>query len=178
MYIELAILALFTFLYSVVAGRIEKLPVSGPIVFVITGLMLGPLGLGWFKDDVSRVEFRMLVDLTLALILFIDAANADTSILRRQWRIPARMLGLGLPGAITLGFIIAAWLFDNLTVYEAAILSTMLAATDAALGKAVVTNPTVPSRLREGLNAESGLNDGLCVPHLNDLWIRSLISIQ
>jgi NhaP-type Na+/H+ or K+/H+ antiporter len=166
MYIELAILALFTFFYSVVAGRIEKLPVSGPIVFVITGFMLGPLGLGWFKDDVSQVEFRVLVDLTLALILFIDAANADTSILRRQWRIPARMLGLGLPGAIALGFIIAAWLFDNLTVYEAAILATMLAATDAALGKAVVSNPTVPSRLREGLNCESGLNDGLCVPIL------------
>ena len=166
MYIELAILALFTFFYSVVAGRIEKLPVSGPIVFVITGLMLGPLGLGWFKDDVSQVEFRMLVDLTLALILFIDAANADMSTLRRQWRIPTRMLGLGLPGAIALGFIIAAWLFDNLTVYEAAMLATMLAATDAALGKAVVSNPTVPSRLREGLNSESGLNDGLCVPIL------------
>jgi hypothetical protein len=128
--------------------------------------MLGPLGLGWFKDDVSQVGFRMLVDLTLALILFIDAANADISTLRRQWRIPTRMLGLGLPGAIALGFIIAAWLFDNLTVYEAALLATMLAATDAALGKAVVSNPAVPSRLREGLNSESGLNDGLCVPIL------------
>jgi len=161
MYIELAILALFTFIYSVVAGRIEKLPVSGPIVFVITGFMLGPLGLGWFKDDVSQVEFRMLVDLTLALILFIDAANADTSILQRQWRIPARMLGLGLPGAIALGFISAALLFDNLTIYEAAILATMLAATDAALGKAVVSNPTVPSRLdQRSLGAGFGARVG------------------
>lgn len=166
MYIELSILALFAFLYSVVAGRIEKLPVSGPIVFVITGLALGPLGLGWFEDDIGRVEFRMLVDLTLALILFIDAANADMSTLRRQWRIPSRMLALSLPGVIALGFIIAAAMFDNLTLLEAAILATMLAATDAALGKAVVTNPAVPSRLREGLNCESGLNDGLCVPIL------------
>lgn len=166
MYIELSILALFAFLYSVVAGRIEKLPVSGPIVFVITGLALGPLGLGWFEDDIGRVEFRMLVDLTLALILFIDAANADMSTLRRQWRIPSRMLALSLPGVIGLGFIIAAAMFDNLTLLEAAILATMLAATDAALGKAVVTNPAVPSRLREGLNCESGLNDGLCVPIL------------
>jgi NhaP-type Na+/H+ or K+/H+ antiporter len=40
----------------------------------------------------------------------------------------------------------------------------MLAATDAALGKAVITNKAVPARIREGLNVESGLNDGICVP--------------
>jgi NhaP-type Na+/H+ or K+/H+ antiporter len=49
---------------------------------------------------------------------------------------------------------------------ELAILATILAATDAALGKAVVTNKAVPARIREALNLESGLNDGLCVPIL------------
>ena len=57
-------------------------------------------------------------------------------------------------------------MFDVLTVFEAAILGTMLAATDAALGKAVITNKSVPAQIREGLNVESGLNDGLCVPIL------------
>lgn len=166
MYEELAIIAVFTFCYAAISGRVEKLPVSGPILFVLAGLLLGPLGLGWFKDDVSQVEFRVLVDLTLALILFIDAANADTSILRRQMKIPGRMLLIGFPGAIALGFGFALVLFDSITLFEAAILATMLAATDAALGKAVVTNEAVPSRLREGLNCESGLNDGLAVPIL------------
>lgn len=166
MYIEVAVLALFTFLYSVIAGRLEKLPISGPIVFVVVGSLLGPMGFGLFKDDVSQIEFRMLVDLTLALILFIDASNADMSILRRQWKIPSRMLAIGLPGAIGLGIVAGAWLLDGLTIIEAAILATMLAATDAALGKAVVSNEAVPIRLREGLNCESGLNDGLCVPIL------------
>jgi NhaP-type Na+/H+ or K+/H+ antiporter len=40
----------------------------------------------------------------------------------------------------------------------------MLAPTDAALGKPVVTNPTVPQVMRESLNLESGLNDDICVP--------------
>jgi NhaP-type Na+/H+ or K+/H+ antiporter len=140
--------------------------VSGPIIFVCVGLVFGPLGLDWFKDDVSRIEFRVLIDLTLALILFIDAANADTSVLRRKIQIPSRMLLVGLPGAIALGFGAAVLLFDTITLFEAAILATMLAATDAALGKAVSTNKDVPPRLREGLNCESGLNDGLCVPIL------------
>ena len=40
----------------------------------------------------------------------------------------------------------------------------MLACTDAALGQAVVTDERIPSRIRQGLNVESGLNDGICVP--------------
>jgi NhaP-type Na+/H+ or K+/H+ antiporter len=108
----------------------------------------------------------MLADLTLAVILFVDAANADLAVLKRQLRIPARMLFLGLPGVIILGTLTAALLFDNLSLLEAAILGTMLAATDAALGKAVITNRSVPTHVREGLNFESGLNDGLCVPIL------------
>jgi NhaP-type Na+/H+ or K+/H+ antiporter len=166
MYIELAILALFIFCYSLVAGRLERAAASGPIVFVVAGLLMGPLGLGWFDGDVSRTGLRVLADLTLALILFIDAANADLEILKRQFRIPSRMLLFGLPGVIFLGTIIAALLFETLSLFEAAILGTMLAATDAALGKAVVTNKAVPTQIREGLNIESGLNDGLCVPIL------------
>jgi NhaP-type Na+/H+ or K+/H+ antiporter len=166
MYIELAIFALFVFFYSLVAGRLERAATSGPIVFVVSGFLMGPLVLGWFDGDVGRVELRVLADLTLALILFIDAANADLATLKRQFRIPARMLLFGLPGVIFLGTVTAALLFDALSLFEAAILGTMLAATDAALGKAVVTNKAVPPQIREGLNIESGLNDGLCVPIL------------
>jgi NhaP-type Na+/H+ or K+/H+ antiporter len=166
MYLELAILALFIFSYSLVAGRVERAAASGPIVFVVSGFIMGPMIFGWFDGDVSRDGIKLLADLTLALILFIDAANADFSVLKKQFRIPSRMLLVGLPGVIFLGTLAAAVLFDKLSIFEAAILGTMLAATDAALGKAVVTNKAVPKEVREGLNIESGLNDGLCVPIL------------
>jgi NhaP-type Na+/H+ or K+/H+ antiporter len=166
MYIELAIFALFVFCYTLVPGRLERAPASGPIVFVAAGFIMGPMALAWFDGDVSRTELQVLADLTLAVILFIDAANADLAVLKRQFRIPSRMLLLGLPGVIVLGTLTAAVLFDNLTLPEAAILGTILAATDAALGKAVITNQSVPTPIREGLNFESGLNDGLCVPIL------------
>ena len=166
MYVELAILALFIFLYSMVAGRIERSVISGPIIFVVVGFLMGPSGFGWLTGDATSDDLRTLADLTLALILFIDAANADMSILKRQFRIPSRMLLIGLPGVIALGFALAVFMFDGLSLYEAAILATMLAATDAALGKAVISNKAVPARIREGLNVESGLNDGICVPIL------------
>ena len=166
MYVELAILALFVFTYSLIAGRVERSVISGPMVFVVAGFLLGPPVLGWVKGDSGNEGLNVLADLTLALVLFSDAATADLSVLKRQFQIPSRMLLLGLPGTILLGFGLAVLTFSGLSIYEAAILATMLAATDAALGKAVITNQSVPSRLREGLNVESGLNDGICVPIL------------
>jgi NhaP-type Na+/H+ or K+/H+ antiporter len=166
MYEQLAVLAVFVFLYSLVSARLESTVFSGPMIFVTAGFIMGPAMLGWFPGEDPDPLLRVLADLTLALFLFIDAANANLSILRQRYAIPARMLLIGLPGAIVLGFILALAMFDALTVWEAAMLATMLAATDAALGKAVITNKAVPARLREGLNVESGLNDGLCVPIL------------
>ena len=103
MYIELAIFALFVFCYSLVAGRLERTAISGPIIFVASGFLMGPLGLGWFAGDIARDELRVIVDLTLALILFIDAANADLTVLKRKFLISTRMLFFGLPGVIILG---------------------------------------------------------------------------
>ena len=166
MYSNLAILALFGFAFSVVAGRIERSRVSGPIIFIFFGLLAGPQFLGLIDFDIEAVELRVIADLTLALVLFIDAANANLKTLRTHAIIPRRMLLIGLPLCIALGAWTGTVIFPELGLFEVCLLATMLAATDAALGKGVVTNEAVPERVREGLNAESGLNDGLAVPFL------------
>jgi NhaP-type Na+/H+ or K+/H+ antiporter len=166
MYDNLAILAAFAFLFSVIAGRIERSAITGPMIYVLFGLLAGPMVFGFLKMDVQTVEIRVIADLTLALVLFIDAANADLTTLRTHAIIPRRMLMIGLPLAILLGIAAGTVIFPDLGFYEVCLLATMLAATDAALGKGVVANKAVPARLREGLNVESGLNDGMCVPVL------------
>ncbi len=166
MYLSLAIFTTFAFLYSIVAGRIEKTPISGPIVFITFGILIGPLGLGWLNLNTTATELRVMADLALAMLLFSDAANVKKKAFRSGSHIPLRMLLIGLPGVIVLGFVIAWLMFNELSVWTAAILATTLAATDAALGKAVVTNKAVPVHIRTSLNVESGLNDGLCVPIL------------
>ena len=164
MYQNAAVLAVFLLLYSAIAGRVERSWISGPIVFTAAGLVLGPVGLGALHLDVAAEGLRLLAEATLAMILFTDAANADLSILRRNVQLPERLLLLGLPLSILLGFGVAWLIFPGLGVLELALLATMLAPTDAALGKPVVTSPTVPAATRECLNMESGLNDGICVP--------------
>jgi len=166
MYQNLAILAAFVFLYSAVAGRIEKTPISGAIVAMGFGFVCGPLGLRIFTPHVDGELLRTLAELTLALVLFTDAANANLSVLKISLQLPERLLLIGLPLTILLGFGIGILVFPGMGLFELAVLATMLAPTDAALGKAVVTNPAVPAALREGLNVESGLNDGICVPIL------------
>lgn len=166
MYIGLACFAVLVFSYSLISEKVARLSLSGPIVFVATGTLLGPFGLNWFSPAPDSVNGKALIDVTLALFLFVDAASADLGVLRKNWKIPGRMLLIGLPASICLGALAASWLLPSLSLYEASMLGTMLAATDAALGKAVVTNQSVPHHLREGLSAESGLNDGLCVPVL------------
>jgi len=166
MYWNLAVLAGFVFVYSVFAGRLERTLVGGAITYIAFGMVSGTPGLGILQLDVHAEGLRLLAELTLALVLFTDAANADLGVLRRSLAIPERLLLVGLPLTIALGFVAGVAIFDRLDLLEVALLATMLAPTDAALGKAVVTNPSVPAKIREGLNVESGLNDGICVPIL------------
>jgi NhaP-type Na+/H+ or K+/H+ antiporter len=135
-------------------------------VFTALGLALGPIGIGLLDLNVDSEGLRSLAELTLALVLFTDASNANLGVLQSSIRIPRRLLLVGLPLTILLGFGAGVLVFDDLGLLEIAILATMLAPTDAALGKAVVTAESVPSNIREGLNVESGLNDGICVPIL------------
>jgi NhaP-type Na+/H+ or K+/H+ antiporter len=165
-YENIAILALFAFAYSLVAERLDRTPVNGALVYLIFGVIAGPGVLGLLDLEIGGEGIRAIAELTLALVLFTDASNANLGVLRRFVLLPSRLLLVGLPLTILLGIGVGRWLFPELALLEVAILATILAPTDAALGKAVVTNSAVPAPVREGLNVESGLNDGICVPIL------------
>lgn len=163
-YQVLAIFAGFVFAYSIVASRLERTPISGAIVYVACGFVLGPSGLKLVDFQIDAEALMWLAELSLAVCLFTDSANADLKVLRRIEALPMRLLLFGLPMTIAAGIACAHLMLDGLGFYEIALIGTMLAPTDAALGKAVVTNEKVPIKVRESLNVESGLNDGICVP--------------
>src|SRR3954447_24879615 len=162
----LALVALALIGVAAVSGRLSGTPITPAMLFVAFGLVVGPQVLGRIDLAASGSTVRVLAEATLALVLFSDASRIDLGALRRTVDVPARLLGIGLPLTIALGAAAAAAVFGELTVEEAVILAIVLAPTDAALGQAVVTEPRVPERIRQGLNVESGLNDGICVPLL------------
>ena len=163
---DLAIVAAVVLVYAGLSRRLERMGLTGAIVFVSAGLLLGGEVLGWLNLEIGSGAVRALAEATLTLVLFTDASRIDIVALRREIALPARLLGIGLPLTIAAGTVIAVLVFTQLSWLEALVLAIVLAPTDAALGQAVVTDPRLPVRIRQGLNVESGLNDGICVPLL------------
>jgi NhaP-type Na+/H+ or K+/H+ antiporter len=163
---ELAIVAASVLAVAGVSRRLTGTPVTSAMVFVVIGVLVGPLVIDQVTAAPTGEGVRTLAELTLAVVLFADASRIKPRVLRHEYAVPLRLLGIGLPLTIALGAALAALIFGQLNGTEVIVLAILLAPTDAALGAAVVTEPRLPSRIRQGLNVESGLNDGICVPLL------------
>ena len=159
-------LALLLMAYAAVSSRVQTTPITQAMVFVTLGLLVGNRVLHVVDLEVANHLVLLLAEATLALVLFTDAVRVDVGRLRQEAAVPLRLLGIGLPLTILIGTVVGALLFPDLNLWLAAALATILAPTDAALGQPVVSNTRLPSRIRQGLNVESGLNDGVCVPLL------------
>lgn len=146
-----------------VSGRLERFWLTEPMLATLLGL-----GVGWFLVDSMSLESPLtltILDVTLALVLFTDASRIDVSRLREGYSWPMRMLLVGLPLAVAIGTAVAG-LYLGLSLGLAMLLGVALAPTDAALAEPVLVSTSVPQRVRQALNVESGLNDGLAVPLL------------
>jgi sodium/hydrogen antiporter len=163
---SLAIVALALLRVASISRRLSGTPITPTMLFVAIGLLVGPQVLDGIDLSSTSSTVQVLAEATLALVLFCDASRIDLGKPRREFGVPVRLLGIGLPLTITLGAVAAAAIFGQISAAEAIILAIVLAPTDAALGQAVVTEPRIPPRIRQGLNVESGLNDGTCVPLL------------
>ena len=160
----LTILAAFLFLYALSSKRLSLTILTGPLLFVTLGWLTGPEGLEIIELPENLALTTILLEATLVLVLFTDAMGINTSRWREEASVPGRLLGIGLPLTLFAGWGVALVLFGDLELWEAGLVAIILTPTDAALGQAVVSNPRVPERIRQGLNVESGLNDGVALP--------------
>lgn len=162
----LAAVGLALLLVAAVSRRLSSTPITPAMVVVLLGVLAGPLVLDDLAVGPTSATVRKLAEATLAVVLFSDASRIDLRAVRREASMPVRLLGVGLPLTIVLGSLAALALFGSFSLSEALILGVILAPTDAGLGSAVVTDPSLPQRVSQSLNVESGLNDGICVPIL------------
>ena len=160
----LAVVALVILGFGLVSKRLQRSVVTPPMVFVTAGFLVSGQVLGLVHLEVGDRALTLLAEFTLVLILFTDATRIHLPTLRRDYHLPLRLLGIGLPLTVLLGVVAGRVLLPDLGFYEVLLVAAILAPTDAALGQAVVSNPKVPARIRQALNVESGLNDGLVLP--------------
>jgi NhaP-type Na+/H+ or K+/H+ antiporter len=159
---DLAIVAAIVVLWTVISGPAERLGLTAPMVFTFGGLAFGADQT--FHITLSATTIRTTAEITLVLVLFSDSARLRLTSLRHDVGLPARLLGIGLPLTVVLGALAARLVFGGIGVWFAVLVAACLAPTDAGLGTGIVTNPSVPSRIRRTLNVESGLNDGIVAP--------------
>ena len=160
----LLLIGIVTFGFALVSNRIERLLITPPMIFTAIGVLVSV----YFSEKLSEFDAKavleIVAELTLVIVLFTDASRIRLRLLVRQYRLPLRLLGVGLPLTILLGAVVAKLVVPELSIWEAALLAAILAPTDAALGQAVVSSPKIPLRIRQTLNVESGLNDGIVLP--------------
>lgn len=153
-------------LFALFSGPISRGSLTPPMVFVCLGLLMSPVGFGWLDLTIDNKLVHVIAEITLILVLFTDAARINLKHLWADHDIPLRLLLVGMPLTILAGVLAARVILPELIFIEALILAVILAPTDAALGQVVVSSPRVPERIRQSLNVESGLNDGIALPVL------------
>lgn len=164
---ELAIglVAIVVALYGLLSGLLERYSISPAFAFVVIGAVLGGVGLGVFGEvEIDLDVLGQLAELTLALVLFSAASMVRLRKLGRDSEPVVRLLALGLTLTIVGGTVLALGLFPGISLGVALIIGAALAPTDADLGHQVISDDSVPARVRRLLNMESGLNDGIAAP--------------
>ena len=163
------ILALFiglVFLYSLVSARLKQTVITAPVLFTFGGMALALVRPDLAELGLQRHMLLTFAEIGLVMLLFTDATHINLKALQSREHLPIRLLSIGMLLTILLGAVGASLVFPGLTLWEAGILAAILAPTDAGLGQVIVQSPRVPKRIRQSLDVEAGLNDGLSVPFL------------
>ena len=150
--------------YGIFSRLAEKSIVTAPMVFVAVGIITRLFVSDDVQVSVNGPLVKILAELTLILVLFIDASTINLKRLIRERSLPLRLLLIGLPITMISGALIAKPLFPEMGIWAIILMALILSPTDAALGQAVVTSKLVPERIRQTINVESGLNDGIALP--------------
>lgn len=158
----LLIVMLSVAIYALTAKRLSSTIVTSPMIFLALGYLISLAGV--VPSEHSEELLHLVAEAALIILLFADASLTDFNALKKRHLWPKRMLLIGLPLAILICAIAATTLFPDWSIFAAALVASILAPTDAALGQAVVSNKSVPIEERRTLTVESGLNDGLALP--------------
>ncbi len=164
--IILVFFVLLVFAYTLLSNLIKKRNFSAPMIFTIGGIAIVLLLIEFNFADVELEFFLLIAEMGLVFLLFTDGIHIKLLMRDGLRSLHGRLLTTGMLLTIALGLLVALVLFDTLAFWEAAILAAILAPTDAGLGHAIVSDKRIPERIRQSLNVEAGLNDGLAVPFL------------
>jgi sodium/hydrogen antiporter len=150
--------------YGVFSRLSERSIITAPMVFVLVGMLASSFPVDFLREGINAPIVKIVAEITLVLVLFVDASTINLKALIKEKGLPIRLLFIGLPITMVLGILIGIPMFKGMDIWLIALMALILSPTDAALGQAVVTSKFVPEKIRQSINVESGLNDGIALP--------------
>ncbi len=157
--------AILLFAFGLFSRLAERNLVTGPMFFMTVGILASSLVFGFLDVSPGLEPIKLVAELALCLVLFIDATLIDRETFKKSGTgIPTRLLLIGLPLTMILGTVAGWLLFPDVPIWALAMMALILSPTDAALGQAVVKSEAVPLQIRQSISVESGLNDGIALP--------------
>jgi NhaP-type Na+/H+ or K+/H+ antiporter len=148
---------------ALASGIVERSPLSFPLIFMALGLALGSGGLGAVEIGPHDEILEVVATLTLALVLFLDAAKLQVAEMGRRWLVPFLVLVPGTALVVVLGAVPLA-LLVGFGWTLAFIGGAVLASTDPVVLREIVRDPRIPRAVRQTLRIEAGMNDLVVLP--------------
>ncbi|HZX55179.1 MAG TPA: potassium/proton antiporter [Ilumatobacteraceae bacterium] len=145
----------------VVSGVADRFRFPGLLVFLLLGMAVADDGLALIHFDDARLAQNVAV-IALVVILFEGGLATAPDAVRRAGA-PAAVLatvGVAITAAVAAGG--AALVFD-LPASTVLLIGAVVASTDAAAVFSALRGETMPDRVRDLLQMESGLNDPVAV---------------
>jgi cell volume regulation protein A len=147
---------------SLVAGRLR---VPGLVLFLGLGMLIGSEALGIIDFGSSRADVELARNIgvvALVLILFEGGLAAGWGEIRPVFRASVSLALIGTVATAGVVGVVAYWLLD-LSMKEALLLGSIVAATDGAAVFSVLRGSSIERRLARLLEGESGFNDPVAI---------------
>ena len=125
------LLVLLFVVYALFSRRLAHSSFTAPMLFTAAGLLAATDFFGSASVETFALELRsdtvqLLLEGTLVIVLFSDAARIDTRYVRTTAFLPTRLLLIGLPLTIAFGTVVALLVEPELGFWSAAIIGIIL----------------------------------------------------
>lgn len=172
LYIAFAVIGAAVLLLALVSRPIEETPLSPPLLLMLIGVAIGPEGFDLLDPSRWGDPFLIMEEaatVTLAISVMGIALRLPRGFVIREYRVLIALLGFAMP-LMWLSTSLLTHLILGIPLLVALVIGAAVTPTDPVVASAIVTGrvarTNLPKRVRHGISAESGANDGLAYPYV------------
>lgn len=149
--------------WSLVGRRLQHWHVSGPVAIVVAGIAVGFFMQDRLSAELNTVLAERLVELILAILLFVDATEVRGGFAAGEKSRVLRLLLIALPVSVVATVAVGLPLLGT-SAFAVLAIACVVLPLDFAPAAELLRDRRLPRGMRHALAVESGYNDGIFSP--------------